>query len=368
MESVRIATAGDLLRLGVLWEEAGDGIRDQRGGLLLASTLAPDAAPERALNDPGRLLAVGCIDDVVVGFVSAHVGRHGRPPVAVIDALYVESGAREIGVGEALTDEVARWAADRGCQGVDAPALPGSRRAKAFFEDNGFVARLLTMHRPLVAEADPLLSDTAEVLAAGAAALAATEEVLAGTGEVRAVVTAAGSIAIPAVAVTTPADASDRRSAPVSDPESPVAPDPAPAPPVPAPTRVETCVGAVAIDAGQLLLIRRGRGAEVGRWSVPGGRVEPGETLAEATLRELREETGLEAVCGDFLGWVERIDGDHHFVVLDFLVLVLDDAEPRAGDDAAEVAWVPLGDVAEMPLVEGLAEFLHDHGILPTFI
>lgn len=130
--------------------------------------------------------------------------------------------------------------------------------------------------------------------------------------------------------------------------------------------RPELCVGAVAVDQDRLLLVRRGHGPGAGWWSVPGGRVEHGETLAEATVRELREETGLEGVCGELLGWVERIDDPYHFVILDFVVTVLDPSGPVAGDDAAEVAWVPLTDVADLRLVEGLAEFLHDHGVLAT--
>ena len=54
-------------------------------------------------------------------------------------------------------------------------------------------------------------------------------------------------------------------------------------------------------------------------------------------------------------------------MILDFEVTILDDAEPRAGDDAVEVAWVPLEEVAEWRLVEGLAEFLHDHDVIATY-
>jgi 8-oxo-dGTP diphosphatase len=131
-------------------------------------------------------------------------------------------------------------------------------------------------------------------------------------------------------------------------------------------TRPELCVGAVVVDAERLLLIRRGRGPGAGRWSVPGGRVEAGETVGEAVVRELREETGLEGLCGALLGWVERIHEDHHFVILDFVVEVLDPLEPVAGDDAAEARWVPLHEVAGLDLVDGLAEFLHEHGVLET--
>jgi 8-oxo-dGTP diphosphatase len=126
----------------------------------------------------------------------------------------------------------------------------------------------------------------------------------------------------------------------------------------------QVCVGAIAIDADRLLMIRRGHGPAAGEWSVPGGRVEHGETLAEAVVRELGEETGLEGVCDEFVGWVERIDDDNHFVILDFRVTVLEGSEPHAGDDAVEARWVPLPDVADLNLVEGLAEFLHEHGIL----
>jgi ADP-ribose pyrophosphatase YjhB (NUDIX family) len=128
----------------------------------------------------------------------------------------------------------------------------------------------------------------------------------------------------------------------------------------------ELCVGAIAVHDGKLLLIRRGHGPAAGEWSVPGGRVEKDELLAEAIVREVREETALECVCGELVGWVERFVDDRHFVILDFEVTVLDDRGARAGDDAVEVDWVPLEDVAERNLVDGLAEFLHENGVIPT--
>jgi len=132
--------------------------------------------------------------------------------------------------------------------------------------------------------------------------------------------------------------------------------------------RPEVCVGAIAVSDDEILLIRRGHGPAAGRWSVPGGRVESGETLAEAVVRELREETGLEAVCEGFVGWAERIGEDHHHVILDFAVTMLSADAPRAGDDAAEAAWVPLHQVASLRLVDGLAEFLQEHGILDLIL
>ncbi len=129
--------------------------------------------------------------------------------------------------------------------------------------------------------------------------------------------------------------------------------------------RPEVCVGAIAVHDQRLLLVRRGHGPAAGEWSVPGGRVESGETLFEAVVRELAEETQLEGVCDHFVGWVERIGDEHHFVILDFAVTVLDPASaPVAGGDAAEAAWVSLAELSDYRLVDGLAEFLRDHAVL----
>lgn len=125
----------------------------------------------------------------------------------------------------------------------------------------------------------------------------------------------------------------------------------------------EVAVGAVAVDEGELLLVRRGRAPEAGRWSVPGGRLELGEQLAAAVEREVREETGTDVHCGRLLGWAERIAPDHHFVILDFVVDVLRRGH-RSGGDALEVAWVPLARVPDVDLVTGLEDFLRHHGTI----
>ena len=122
----------------------------------------------------------------------------------------------------------------------------------------------------------------------------------------------------------------------------------------------------IVVDDERLLLIRRGHGPAAGSWSVPGGHVERGETVAEAVVRELREETGLEGMCGPMVGWVERIDEEHHAVILDFRVGLMADAEPVAGSDAAEAAWVPIADVTDLRLAPGLAQFLSDHNVIDT--
>jgi 8-oxo-dGTP diphosphatase len=128
--------------------------------------------------------------------------------------------------------------------------------------------------------------------------------------------------------------------------------------------RPEVCVGAVAVAGDRLLLVRRGREPGLGLWSVPGGRVEAGESLADAVVRELAEETGVMGTCGALLGVAERLDHDHHFVILDYLVVVDEAVPPAPGTDADEAAWVPLAEVRELALVPGLAEFLVEAGVL----
>jgi mutator protein MutT len=130
--------------------------------------------------------------------------------------------------------------------------------------------------------------------------------------------------------------------------------------------RPVVAVSALVVDDDRLLLVRRGPGPAGGSWALPGGKVEAGETVAEAVVRELEEETGLEGVCDGLVGVHEHVDDDAHYVILAYEVLLPSGDEPVAGTDAAEAAWVPLDDLGEVRLVRGLAEFLHDHGVLST--
>jgi mutator protein MutT len=116
------------------------------------------------------------------------------------------------------------------------------------------------------------------------------------------------------------------------------------------------CAGAVVRDeAGRLLLVRRGREPAAGLWSLPGGRVEPGETAAEAAAREVKEETGLAVEIGAVL--ITAVIWDGGYRVQDFAATVVG-GELQAGDDAADVRWVDVTDLASMPLSPGLVEEL----------
>jgi 8-oxo-dGTP diphosphatase len=119
------------------------------------------------------------------------------------------------------------------------------------------------------------------------------------------------------------------------------------------------CVGAVIRDdAGRLLLVRRGHAPGLGLWSLPGGRVEAGETDAQALIRELREETGLKVEPTALLGSVERPAADDGtFLIRDYAAVVTG-GSLAAGDDAADVRWVSVEELASLPLTPGLIEAL----------
>ncbi|WP_417233922.1 NUDIX domain-containing protein [Arthrobacter sp.] len=117
-------------------------------------------------------------------------------------------------------------------------------------------------------------------------------------------------------------------------------------------------------DGGRVLLVLRGTEPEKGRWSVPGGSVEPGETLAEAAAREAFEETGLRVSVGRELWCVTIPAGDGRvFEVHDFAATVTG-GELTPGDDADDARWVTAADLDQLPLTTNLADYLRRAGIL----
>lgn len=152
MEGARPAIAADLARLEELWAVAFAEIGGQeRGGRVFTTREAGGRSIEEWLADTeSSVVIAGTVDDVVVGFATARTEtlRDGAPH-GVIEALFVESGARGVGVGEAMMGALLGWFRERGVVGVDAMALPGMRDTKNFFEAHGFTARLLVVHRRL---------------------------------------------------------------------------------------------------------------------------------------------------------------------------------------------------------------------------
>ncbi|RZJ01067.1 MAG: NUDIX domain-containing protein [Brevundimonas sp.] len=108
-------------------------------------------------------------------------------------------------------------------------------------------------------------------------------------------------------------------------------------------------VGVVCLRGDEVLLIRRGKPPKQGEWSLPGGRIEPGERAVDAGLRELMEETGVTA---EIVGLIDVVDGlfpeaGRHYVLIDYAARWIA-GEPVAGDDALEARFVPLSDAGAM--------------------
>jgi 8-oxo-dGTP diphosphatase len=146
----------------------------------------------------------------------------------------------------------------------------------------------------------------------------------------------------------------------------PSEPPPLPAAQPAGPRRIP-CVGAVVHDErGRLLLVRRAHPPAQGTWSLPGGRVEPGEDDATAVVREVAEETGLRVEAGRVVGVVERdAPGGGVYVITDLACRVLG-GSLRAGDDADDAGWFDQGRLASTTTSPGLVAALTEWGILPS--
>lgn len=127
-------------------------------------------------------------------------------------------------------------------------------------------------------------------------------------------------------------------------------------------------VSAVIIQDGKILLVKRGVEPNKDLWSLPGGSIEPGETIDEALVREVREETHLNVIPGDLAAVHEVIKKDgselkFHYVIINKYAQPLS-GELRPGSDAADARWVPLDEVASYQTTAGLVDRLKSMGLI----
>ena len=127
--------------------------------------------------------------------------------------------------------------------------------------------------------------------------------------------------------------------------------------------RVPAAGAVIRDELCRVLLILRGRPPDAGRWSIPGGRVEPGESLPQAAAREAFEETGLRVRVGELLGELDipGADADTVYVVSDYAAAVVG-GELRPGDDAADARWCTRAEAAALPLTTDLLDYLDRYG------
>jgi ribosomal protein S18 acetylase RimI-like enzyme len=151
MESARPALHSDGSQVGSLRAVADRSLKGARGAALLSAQRGETSVPWATwVDDPNRLAVVGTLEEHIVGYGLARLDRSiGQHLLGVIEEVWVEVGARSVGVGEALMDLITEWCISAGCTGLDAVALPGDRLMKGFFERYGLTARLLVMHRAL---------------------------------------------------------------------------------------------------------------------------------------------------------------------------------------------------------------------------
>lgn len=138
----------------------------------------------------------------------------------------------------------------------------------------------------------------------------------------------------------------------MENPSQPTYPEPIPA----------IGVGGIVFNRhNQVLLIKRNQPPASGLWSIPGGKLEPGESLVECCRREFLEETGLAVEIKSIVAVVERRIEGFHYIIVDFLADLIDinNFMPSAQSDVSEAKWISLEDIEEYSLVMGLAEIIH---------
>jgi ADP-ribose pyrophosphatase YjhB (NUDIX family) len=130
--------------------------------------------------------------------------------------------------------------------------------------------------------------------------------------------------------------------------------------------RIVLAVGAIVADGDRLLLIQRGHAPSAGLWSIPGGRVELGETLPQALRREIQEECGLDVMVGDVAIILDRISRDaagnvrSHYLILDFWASPTGPlpSTVHASSDAADAGWFTLDQIRDLPTTNKLHDYL----------
>jgi 8-oxo-dGTP diphosphatase len=121
-------------------------------------------------------------------------------------------------------------------------------------------------------------------------------------------------------------------------------------------------VGAIIVSEGKILLEKRKNEPSRGKWSIPGGLVELGESVEQAIIREVKEETGLDVEAPRLIDVVDNISLDakgkvkYHYVIVDYLVNIRGGL-PKAASDADELKWVPLSEVEEYDLTKSFRDF-----------
>ena len=157
MEGVRPATESDVDRLLELARAMRGEFAAMRGGQMWTLREKGRSADADDLfgvvgqmADGKSRVVVGTIDGAAMGFAIGIIDTlDDGSLLGVVTDLFVEEQAREVGIGEAMLDDLTAFFAEHGCIGIDAIALPGDRSTKNFFEEQGFKARLLQMHHTL---------------------------------------------------------------------------------------------------------------------------------------------------------------------------------------------------------------------------
>ena len=120
----------------------------------------------------------------------------------------------------------------------------------------------------------------------------------------------------------------------------------------------ELCAGSIVYSEEKILLIRRGAEPEKGLWSLPGGRVQKGESIRHAALRELKEESNLEGQFEEMMGWVDLLIGEHRYVIVNLRCSVSNASNLKAGDDAAEAKFFKLEELRGLEMNDRTRNFL----------